>query len=121
MALCSFFFLIIILLLSPTALLPLGRSSRAEPVAVKLSALKGCLLSELYLSHMHQKYNLPTQTPAPVTEVTGSVDALILWGFIHRGPAFSLNKAGNPGVLALPAELCGARLLFSSSPPTRVF
>lgn len=55
MALCSFFFLIIILLLSPAALLPLGRSSRAEPAAVKLSALKGCLLSELYLSHMHPK------------------------------------------------------------------
>lgn len=44
MALCSFFFLIIILLLSPSALLPLGRSSRTKPAVVKLSALKGCLL-----------------------------------------------------------------------------
>lgn len=90
-------------------------------MAVKLSALKGCLLSELYLSHMHQKYNLPTQTPATVTGVTGSVVALVLWGFILRGPAFSLNKAGNFGVLALPVELCGAPLLFSSSPTTWVF
>lgn len=90
MALCSFFFLIIILLLSPTALLPLGRSSRAEPVAVKLSALKGCLLSELCLSHMHQKYNLLTQTPATVTEVTGSVEAL---GFYPSWPGAFLEQS----------------------------
>lgn len=67
MALCSFFFFF--LMLSPNDLLCLcarrflRRSSRAKPVAVKLSALEGCLLSELYLSHMHQKYNLLTQTP----------------------------------------------------------
>lgn len=80
MALCSFFFLFNYYFTAFS--LPLGRSSRAEPAAVKLSALKGVYsVSSIFHTCTRNTIYRPKHQPrSPGLPAAG--EALPLGGFI---------------------------------------